>query len=112
MDKIKEKLERLRIDSETATVRAEAAENRVRELESELTDKETAESQLKNKVALLQMDMERQEKRVGEVCTLLFFSQNIFIIPYEYRLLKSMCHSLLYPSLNFCQILFIHSRAR
>lgn len=67
-DKIKEKLERLRVEGETANARAEKAEAEVKTLKEELTHKENAESQLKNKVSLLQMDLERQEKRVEEVC--------------------------------------------
>ncbi|KAJ3406478.1 hypothetical protein HDV05_005971 [Chytridiales sp. JEL 0842] len=68
MEKEKEgKLEKLRIDSESANARAEKAEAEVKELKAELAKKETEVQNLNNKVSLLQMDLERAEKRVEEV---------------------------------------------
>lgn len=66
-DKIKEKLEKLRVDGESATARAETAEASVKALEADVTEKENTIQQLNNRVSLLQMDLERQEKRVEEV---------------------------------------------
>jgi tropomyosin len=60
-------LEKLRIDSEASNARAEKAEAEVRELKAELAKKDTDVQNLNNKVTLLQMDLDRTEKRVEEV---------------------------------------------
>ncbi|KAJ3179344.1 hypothetical protein HDU87_002953 [Geranomyces variabilis] len=67
MDKIKEKLEKLRIESETHHGRAEKAEAEVKELKAELAKRETDVQSLNNKVTLLQENLDRTEKRVEEV---------------------------------------------
>ncbi|KAJ3060543.1 hypothetical protein HDU98_003502 [Podochytrium sp. JEL0797] len=67
MDKIKEKLEKLRIESEGNHSRAERAEQEVKDLKAEVARKETDVQNLNNKIKLLQMDLERTEKRVEEV---------------------------------------------
>ena len=63
----KQKLEKLRIESETHAGRAEKAETEVKQLKDELAKKDTEVQNLNNKVTLLQMDLDRSEKRVEEV---------------------------------------------
>ncbi|KAI8854600.1 hypothetical protein BC829DRAFT_380332 [Chytridium lagenaria] len=72
MDKIKEKLEKLRIESDANNSRAERAENEVKELKAELAKRDTEVQNMKNKVTLLEMDLERTEKRVEEVIPFFF----------------------------------------
>ncbi|KAH6585078.1 hypothetical protein BASA60_000673 [Batrachochytrium salamandrivorans] len=57
MDKIKEKLEKLRIDADSNLARAEKAEAEVKELKNELAKRETEVQNLQNKISLLQMDL-------------------------------------------------------
>jgi predicted nuclease with TOPRIM domain len=66
-DRIKEKLEKLRLGEETANARAIKAEAEVTSLNEDLMQKENSEASLNNRVSLLQMDLERQEKRVEEM---------------------------------------------
>ncbi|KAJ3107517.1 hypothetical protein HDU96_007861 [Phlyctochytrium bullatum] len=61
------KLEKLRIESESNNNRAEKAEGEVKELKAELAKKDTEVQNLKNRITLLEMDLERAEKRVEEV---------------------------------------------
>ncbi|KAJ3216306.1 hypothetical protein HDU67_009657 [Dinochytrium kinnereticum] len=63
MDKIKE----LRIESDASNSRAEKAEGEVKDLKAQLAKSETEVQNLKNKITLLEMDLERTEKRVEEV---------------------------------------------
>lgn len=67
MDKIKEKLEKLRIEAETNLARAEKAEAEKASLKEALGKQETIVQTLNNKVSLLSADLERTEKRVDEV---------------------------------------------
>ncbi|KAJ1327260.1 hypothetical protein BSLG_010602 [Batrachochytrium salamandrivorans] len=66
MDKIKEKLEKLRIDADSNLARAEKAEAEVKELKNSLLS-ETEVQNLQNKISLLQMDLDRAEKRADDV---------------------------------------------
>ncbi|KAI8919521.1 tropomyosin [Entophlyctis helioformis] len=66
MDKIKEKLEKLRIESDANLARAEKADSEVKTLKDELAKRETDVHNLQNKVALLQMDLDRAEKRADD----------------------------------------------
>ncbi|KAI8616482.1 hypothetical protein BC830DRAFT_197006 [Chytriomyces sp. MP71] len=66
MDKIKEKLEKLRVESEANNARAETAEAEVRELKAALAKTETETQGLQNKISLLTSDLERAEKRASE----------------------------------------------
>ncbi|KAJ3102926.1 hypothetical protein HDU96_009460 [Phlyctochytrium bullatum] len=67
MDKIKEKLDKLRIESEGNAARADKAEADVRELKAELAKSETETQNLKNKIVLLEEELSRAERRVEEV---------------------------------------------
>ncbi|KAJ3189666.1 hypothetical protein HK101_008803, partial [Irineochytrium annulatum] len=64
---ITQKLEKLRIESDSNNQRAEKAEGEVKELKAELARRETEVQNLNNKITLLQMDLERTEKRVDEI---------------------------------------------
>ncbi|KAJ1553826.1 hypothetical protein HK405_006787 [Cladochytrium tenue] len=66
MDRIKEKLEKLRIESETSLVRAEKAEAWVKELQQELARRDTEAQNTANKITLLSMDLDRNTKRADE----------------------------------------------
>ncbi|KND01877.1 uncharacterized protein SPPG_03666 [Spizellomyces punctatus DAOM BR117] len=67
MDKIKEKLEKLRIESESHQSRAEKAEEEAKQLKEQLAKRETEVQSLNNKITLLQENLDRTEKRVEEV---------------------------------------------
>ncbi|KAI8803802.1 tropomyosin [Cladochytrium replicatum] len=67
MDKIKEKLEKLRIESDTHLARADKAEQESKQLKAELQKRDNDVQNLTNKVTLLQQDLERAEKRIDEV---------------------------------------------
>lgn len=60
-------MEKLRIEADTAATRAAQAEDQVKALNNELGSKDTEISGLKNKIALLEADIQRSEKRVEEV---------------------------------------------
>lgn len=62
-----QKLEKLRIESESNNSRAEKAEQEVKELKAELAKKDVEVQNLNNKVILLQEALERSEKRIEEV---------------------------------------------
>ncbi|KAJ3326256.1 hypothetical protein HDV06_000132 [Boothiomyces sp. JEL0866] len=66
MDKIKEKLEKLRIESDTNLARAEKAEAEVKSLKETISKQESSIQTLNNKVSLLAGDLERAEKRADE----------------------------------------------
>ncbi|KAJ3272981.1 hypothetical protein HDV01_004887 [Terramyces sp. JEL0728] len=66
MDKIKEKLEKLRIESDTNLARAEKAEGEVKSLKETISKQESSVQTLNNKVSLLAGDLERAEKRADE----------------------------------------------
>jgi tropomyosin len=66
MDKIKEKMNSLRIEADTNLSRAEQAEQQIAEIKKELDKKEQLVNQLNNKVVLLQGDLERAENRAQE----------------------------------------------
>jgi predicted nucleic acid-binding Zn-ribbon protein len=59
-------LEKLRIESEEATTRAEKAEADVKSLNEQLAKQETNVQNLNNKVKLLQGDLERSEQRAEQ----------------------------------------------
>ncbi|KAJ1559414.1 hypothetical protein HK096_000632 [Nowakowskiella sp. JEL0078] len=67
MDKIKERIEKLRIESETNLSRAEKSDNEVKELKAELQKRENEVQSLNNKITLLSLDLERAESRIAEV---------------------------------------------
>ncbi|KAJ3262017.1 hypothetical protein HK103_003860 [Boothiomyces macroporosus] len=66
MDKIKEKLEKLRIESDANLARAEKAETEVKALKETISKQESSIQTLNNKVSLLAGDLERAEKRADE----------------------------------------------
>ena len=68
MDKIKEKLEKLRVEADDNLKRAEKAESEQKALKESLSKQETLAQTLNNKVSLLTEELERSEKRVDEVC--------------------------------------------
>jgi ribosomal protein S2 len=63
-------LEKLRVESETQTSRAEKAEAEVKELKAILEKKDGDIQNLNNKVTLLTMDLDKAEKRAEEVKTI------------------------------------------
>ncbi|KAJ3344340.1 hypothetical protein HDU93_000130 [Gonapodya sp. JEL0774] len=67
MDKIKEKLEKLRIESEATNARANKAEDMVKMLNDELGKKEVEINGLKNKISLLETEIQRAEKRIDDL---------------------------------------------
>ncbi|KAL2916428.1 tropomyosin-2 [Polyrhizophydium stewartii] len=60
------KLEKLRVESDSNLSRAEKAEAEVKELKNELAKRETDVHNHLNKIQLLQMDLERAEKRADD----------------------------------------------
>ncbi|KAI8891873.1 tropomyosin [Globomyces pollinis-pini] len=66
MNAIKEKLEKLRIESDSNLSRAEKAEEEVKSLKEQLSKQETTIQNLNNKVSLLSQDLERAEKRAED----------------------------------------------
>lgn len=66
MDKIKEKLDKLRIESDSNLSRAEKAEADVKQLKESLSRQETLVQTLNNKVSLISDELERAEKRAEE----------------------------------------------
>jgi tropomyosin len=76
MDKIKEKLEKLRIESDQNLARAEKAEAEVKTLHDTLSKNEVTIQSLNNKISNLQVDLERTEKRAEEVRPSPFLAQS------------------------------------
>ncbi|KAJ3109391.1 Guanine nucleotide-binding-like protein 1 [Phlyctochytrium planicorne] len=71
MDKIKEKLEKLRIESDGNLTRAQKAETEVKDLKAELAKRETEAQNNKNRITLLEMDADRNEKKIAELSSTL-----------------------------------------
>lgn len=67
MDKIKEKLEKLRVESDENLKRAEKAESEQKSLKEAVSKQESLVQTLNNKVSLLTEELERSEKRADEV---------------------------------------------
>lgn len=67
MDKIKEKLDKLRIEADGNLARAEKSETDLKDVRVQLASQETHINNLNNKVTLLTQDLERQEKRFDDV---------------------------------------------
>lgn len=66
MDLFKKKLEKLRLDADASTTRAEKAEVELKEARDHVSKRDTEILNLTNKVTLLTEDLQRQEKRVEE----------------------------------------------
>ncbi|KAJ3156129.1 hypothetical protein HDU86_004097 [Geranomyces michiganensis] len=67
MDKIKEKLEKLRIEADEAKSRAAKHESDVRELQQALSQREVEVQGLNNRLRLVEEANERNEKRVADL---------------------------------------------
>ncbi|KAJ1502043.1 hypothetical protein HMI54_009384 [Coelomomyces lativittatus] len=67
MDKVKEKVNALRTEADDANRRAEDAEMHLKKSKELLAMKENEVNTLNNKIALLQLDLERAEKRIDQV---------------------------------------------
>ncbi|KAG0370834.1 hypothetical protein BGZ54_003556 [Gamsiella multidivaricata] len=66
MDKFKEKLAALRDEVNAATARADAAESLAKRLEDEHIQKDHEITSLKNKVSMIEADLEKAENRIAE----------------------------------------------
>jgi tropomyosin len=67
MDKIKEKLEKLRIEADGNMARAENAETEVKDFKAQVAKQETTIQTLNNKITLLQGDVDRATQRADDV---------------------------------------------
>ena len=67
MDKIKEKMDKLKLEAEAHLARAEKAEGLHKELENHSNKLETENHNLNNKIILLQESLEKAEKRLSDV---------------------------------------------
>ena len=77
MDKIKEKLEKLRIEADDNLKRAEKAEADQKALKDAVSKQETLVQTLNNKVSLLTEELERTEKRADEVGNAIFWLERM-----------------------------------
>ncbi|KAK9476866.1 tropomyosin [Lipomyces japonicus] len=66
MDKLKERISALRLEAETAQDKADDAFSRVKTLEQELLSKEQEVSSLTHKNTLLEEEVEKLEKQLGD----------------------------------------------
>ncbi|KAK9449955.1 tropomyosin [Limtongia smithiae] len=69
IEKLKERIGALRIEAETAQDRADESSKRVKELEAELMTKEQEITSLTHKNSLLEEEVDKLEKQLGEAKT-------------------------------------------
>lgn len=67
MDKFKEKLNALRLETDSANSRAAVSEESLKKVQASLQAKENEILSLQNKIILLSSDLEKAETRIGQV---------------------------------------------
>ncbi|KAJ3339805.1 hypothetical protein HDU93_007804 [Gonapodya sp. JEL0774] len=67
MDKIRKRIDELRIECDAANARAQKAEDQVKNLDADLGKKDVEVNGLKNKIALLETEIQRSERRIEEM---------------------------------------------
>lgn len=75
MDKLKQKMQSLRDEADAAIARAEAAEHKNKEVETQLTTLEVDHSRLTRKVHLLEDDLDKAEVRVQDLTSRLSITE-------------------------------------
>ncbi|PVU90026.1 hypothetical protein BB561_005053 [Smittium simulii] len=66
MEKLKDKINSIRLEAEAASTRADAAETALKQLSDQQVEREQEIISLQNKVTMLEEDLERKEERITE----------------------------------------------
>ncbi|PVV01274.1 hypothetical protein BB560_004313 [Smittium megazygosporum] len=67
MDKLKDKINSIRLEAEAASARADAAEAALKQLNDQQVEREQEIISLQNRIAMLEEEIERKDERIVEI---------------------------------------------